>query len=141
VMAQLRLIYASFTPNNSNEAQTEEDWIKPVLRALGHTFEVQAALKVPDGIQRPDYIFYENNHALALNKNRPVDAELLRQGAFAVGDAKSWDRPLDKALGSKGKGGDPFSNKNPSYQIFFYMLHSGLAWGILTNGRKWRLYH
>ncbi|MGH2497191.1 MAG: Eco57I restriction-modification methylase domain-containing protein, partial [Ktedonobacteraceae bacterium] len=141
LMAQLRRIYASFTPSSSNEAQTEEDWIKPVLRALGHTFEVQAPLKVPDGIQRPDYIFYENNVALALNKNKPVDAGLLRRGAFAVGDAKSWDRPLDKALGSKGKGGDPFSNKNPSYQIFFYMLHSGLAWGILTNGRKWRLYH
>ena len=93
--AQLRLIYARFTPNSSNEAQTEEDWIKPVLHALGHTFEVQAPLKVPDGIQRPDYIFYDNNDSLALNKNRPVDADLLRQGALAVGDAKSWDRPLD----------------------------------------------
>jgi hypothetical protein len=139
LMAQLRQIYARFTPSNSNEAQTEEDWIKPVLRALSHTFEVQSPLKVPDGIQRPDYIFYHDNTALALNKNKPVDADLLRQSAFAVGDAKSWDRPLDKALA--GKGSDPFSNKNPSYQIFFYMLHSGLPWGILTNGRKWRLYH
>jgi len=41
----------------------------------------------------------------------------------------------------KRAGGDPFTNKNPSYQIAFYMQHSGLAWGILTNGRLWRLYH
>jgi hypothetical protein len=56
-----------------------------------------------------------------------------------VGDAKYWNRPLDVSL--KRAGGDPFDNKNPSYQIFFYIQHSGLDWGILTNGRLWRLYH
>ena len=55
-----------------------------------------------------------------------------------MGDAKYWDRPLDVSL--KSMGGDPFTNKNPSYQISFYMQHSGLDWGILTNGRLWRLY-
>ena len=140
VMADLQRLYARFTPNPNNEAQTEEDWIKPVLRMLGHTFEVQVPLKVPDGTQRPDYIFYRDNALLALNKNKPVDAEQLQQSAYAIGDAKSWDRSLDKALGSNHKGGDSFNNKNPSYQIFFYMLHSGLPWGMLSNGRKWRLY-
>lgn len=140
VMEQLQRLYDGFTPNASNEAQTEEDWIRPVLRALGHSFEVQVPLKVPDGVQRPDYIFYRDGGALAANKSRIVEAETLQAGAYAIGDAKSWDRPLDKALGSSHKGEDAFSNKNPSYQIFFYMLHSGLPWGILTNGRKWRLY-
>ncbi len=41
----------------------------------------------------------------------------------------------------KSIGNDRFTNKNPSYQIYFYMQHSGLDWGILTNGRLWRLYH
>ncbi len=141
VMAQLQQRYRRFTPNASNEAQTEEDWIKPVLHALGHNFEVQAPLKVPDGIQRPDYIFYRDNAALVASKNRVVDAEHLQHSAVAVGDAKSWDRPLDKALKDNSRGGDAFNNKNPSFQIFFYMLYSGLPWGILTNGRKWRLYH
>ncbi|MEO8972139.1 MAG: N-6 DNA methylase, partial [Ktedonobacteraceae bacterium] len=146
VMAQLRRRYSKFTPNPGNEAQTEEDWIKPVLHALGHSFEVQASLKVPDGTQRPDYIFYRDNAALVTNKHKTVKAENLQSLAFAVGDAKSWDRPLDKALkesgqGRGGSGGDTFNNKNPSFQIFFYMLYSGLPWGILTNGRKWRLYH
>jgi len=108
VMAQLQQHYRRFTPNASNEAQTEEDWIKPVLHALGHSFEVQAPLKVPDGIQRPDYIFYHDNAALVANKNRVVDAENLQHSAVAVGDAKSWDRPLDKALKDNSKGGDAF---------------------------------
>ena len=66
--------------------------------------------------------------------------ETLLQGcAFAVGDAKQWDRQLDVSL--KSVGNDRFTNKNPSYQIAFYMQHSSLDWGILTNGRLWRLYH
>ena len=140
VMMGLQSIYAKFTPNANNEAQTEDDWIKPVLRVIGHIFEVQTPLKVPDGTQRPDYIFYRDNTALAMNKNKVVDADDLQHGALAVGDAKSWERPLDKALRGDSKGSDPFNNKNPSFQIFFYMLYSGLPWGILTNGRQWRLY-
>jgi type I restriction-modification system DNA methylase subunit len=141
VMTQLQGLYAKYTPNINNEAQTEDDWIKPVLRAIGHTFEVQAWLKTPDGAKRPDYFFYRDNAALIVNKNKIVDADDLQHSAFAVGDAKSWDRPLDKAIRGGSKGGDPFNDKTPSFQIFFYMLHSGLPWGILTNGRQWRLYH
>ena len=129
VMAHLRRCYSKFTPNPGNEAQTEEDWIKPVLHALGHSFEVQASLKVPDGTQRPDYIFYRDDAALVANKHKTVNAENLQSLAFAVGDAKSWDRPLDKALKESGRGsegGDTFNNKNPSFQIFFYMLYSEL---------------
>lgn len=36
-------IFAAYTPSE-NEAQTEEDLVRPVLRALGHDFEVQPAL-------------------------------------------------------------------------------------------------
>jgi type I restriction-modification system DNA methylase subunit len=139
VMTQLRQRYTTFVPSK-NEAQTEDDWIKPVLLSLGHIFDVQAPLKTGEGAKRPDYIFYHDDTARVANKNTLLTDELLQQGAFAVGDAKSWDLPLDRTLTSSNKS-DPFSNKNPSYQIFFYMLHSGLPWGILTNGRQWRLYH
>ncbi len=86
-----------------------------------------------------DYVFYRDLAARDANKNKTLDDTLPTQGAFAVGDAKFWDWPLDTAL--KTKTGDPFTNKNPSYQIAFYIQHSGLAWGILTNGRRWRLYY
>jgi hypothetical protein len=82
VMTQLQQLYARFTPNINNEAQTEDDWIKPVLRAMGHTFEVQAGLKTPDGAKRPDYFFYRDNAALVANKNKILDADDLEQGAL-----------------------------------------------------------
>src|SRR5260370_5984128 len=113
--------------------------MRPVLKALGHTFEVQASLTTPDGTKQPDYIFYRDVDALNAKKGKRLTDTLLQSGAFAVGDAKYWDCPLDTAIRSRS--GDPFTNKNPSYQIAFYIQHSGLEWGILTNGRLWRLYH
>jgi len=138
VFEQLKAIYHAYTPSD-NEAQTEEGLVRPVLKALGHTFEVQAALATPDGTKRPDYIFYRDGAALQANKGKTLTEELLQGKAFAIGDAKYWDRPLDVAV--KQSGGDPFTNKNPSYQIWFYMEQGGAEWGILTNGRLWRLYH
>ena len=138
LMAEIADILDRFTPSPV-EAQTEHDLIQPILAALGHDFEVQAALRTPDGTKRPDYVLYRDRAALDANKGRTLDDALLASGGLAVGDAKSWERPLDVAI--KVKGGDPFTNKNPAYQIAFYVQHSGVAWGILTNGRLWRLYH
>ncbi len=137
VMEELAGIFASYNPSK-NEAQTEADLIQPVLHTLGHDFEVQAALQTPDGTKKPDYVFYKDAVSLATNKNRTLDEELLSGKSFAVGDAKYWDRPLDVAL--KGGKKDSLTN-NPSFQISFYMRHAGTDWGILTNGRFWRLYH
>ena len=137
-LAEVRAIWRAFRPS-ANEAQTEHELIRPVLAALGHVFEVQPALATPDGTKRPDYVLYRDGAALAANKNQTLTEALLQAGGLAVADAKAWDRPLDVAV--KTAGGDPFTNKTPGWQIFFYLLHSGLAWGILTNGRLWRLYH
>ena len=138
VLSALQQLFAGYTPSDK-EAQVEEELIRPVLRQLGHTFEVQPSLETPDGTKTPDYMFYHDQAALVSNKKKKLNETLLQGRALAVGDAKYWDRPLDVSL--KRAGGDPFNNKNPSYQIAFYMQHSGLDWGILTNGRLWRLYH
>jgi len=137
IMARMQEILRDYVPS-ANEAQTEEGLIKPILTALGHTYEVQAPLATPGTAKKPDYILYRDAAALNARKGQTLTEEVLQGAALAVGDAKYWDRPLDSPL--RG-GGDPFTNKNPSYQIAFYMQHSGLEWGILTNGRLWRLYH
>ena len=100
---------------------------------------MQAPLKTSDGTKVPDYVFYRDDAVLATHKNQVLTEAVAGEGAFAVGDAKYWDRPLDIAV--RTKGADALSNKNPSYQIYFYMLHSGVEWGMLTNGKLWRLYH
>jgi len=52
VLDAVKSIYAAYTPSD-NEAQIEKDLIRPVLAALGHTFEVQAPLATSDGTKRP----------------------------------------------------------------------------------------
>ena len=138
-MERIAEIFEAYKPS-SNEAQTEQDLVRPVLKALGHAFEVQTALATPGGTKVPDYVFYRDEAALVANKGKVLDEALLQTTAFAVGDAKYWDRPLDVRLKGKGRE-DQFTNKNPSYQVHFYMQHAGTEWGILTNGRLWRLYH
>lgn len=123
---------------SNNERQTEEELVIPLLKALGHTFELQATLKTSDGNKTPDYVFYADKEAQSANKGKILNDELPKQGGIAVGDAKSWGRSLDTQIKENNK--DALSNKIPAYQIWFYMLHSGVDWGILTNGKKWRLY-
>jgi hypothetical protein len=137
-MEEVASLFESYTPSD-NEAQLEEELVRPVLRLLGHTFEVQPALATPEGTKRPDYVLYRDARSVASNKGKTLNDESLEGKAFAVADAKYWERPLDISM--KGRSKDAFSNKNPSYQVAFYMQHTGTEWGILTNGRLWRLYH
>jgi type I restriction-modification system DNA methylase subunit len=145
-MREISAVFAEYV-QSPNEAQTEDGLIKPILKALGHTFEIQVALHTPYGVKKPDYLFYRDQASLNSNKGQVVNNHLPQQGAFAVGDAKYWDRPLDKVWSDKEQGRETkatqsaLSNSNPGFQIDFYIRHSGLDWGILTNGRLWRLYH
>jgi hypothetical protein len=96
----------------ANEAQTEEDWVRPVLSALGHTYEVQTQLKMP-GVaspQHPDYLFYASEELKLANRGQQIDDRVRQRGALAVGDAKQWDVPLDQMR--KGAS-DSFSNRRP----------------------------
>ncbi|MHB0935028.1 MAG: hypothetical protein ACYDCO_05800 [Armatimonadota bacterium] len=68
-LADITGIFDRFVPSE-NERQTEDNLVCPVLRALGHAFEVQALLKTPDGTKVPDYVFYRDDAALAAHKNQ-----------------------------------------------------------------------
>jgi len=138
IWAQIQTLYKSYTPS-SNEAATEDEWVRPVLKALGHCYNVQPALKTSDGTKKPDYVFYQDTQAAANAKDKTLDDHLPEQGGILIGDAKYWDRNLDMAI--RVKNADALSNKNPAYQIFFYVQQSGVEWGLLTNGRLWRLVH
>ena len=86
-MQEIASLLDSYTPSE-NEAQVEEDLVRPILRLLGHTFEVQPALATPEGTKRPDYVLYEDAGTVAANKGRTLTDELLKGNAFAVADAK-----------------------------------------------------
>lgn len=136
---QIKQRYAAIAEfaDNLNEPQTEEQFIRPVLEILGHTFEVQPVLRTSLGTKKPDYAFFAGQEALA-HAHPQINTNAFFKTATAIGDAKAWERELDRKLDGPG---DPFSNHNPNYQIDIYIRTSGLMWGILTSGKLWRLYH
>jgi hypothetical protein len=124
---------------NANESQTEADWMRPVLDALGHRYTAQVPLVTPQGAKVPDYILCADDAArtaIQTLHHPAVESELA--AALAVADAKAWNRPLDR--GGPADAGKPL-HANPAWQIDFYIRHSGLPWGVLTNGQLWQLFH
>jgi hypothetical protein len=123
---------------NYNETQLEEHWFKPILTQLGHVFEGQAGVPgLNHGVKWPDYVFFPDE----ATRQAAVGAQNTEEyaaDALAVGEVKHWDVPLSK----KQKGGEAsFEAQNPSWQIDYYLRATGLEWGILSNGRRWRLVH
>lgn len=134
IMEQLQQRWHGIDPDGLNEAQTEERWIKPVLDALGHSYSVQVSIETPRSVRQPDYVIARDADAKANLRGVLTEDEL--SNALAVADAKKWGRDLD----AKGTEESRLSSV-PTLQIDFYLRYSGLNWGILTNGRKWRLFH
>ena len=118
------------------ESQLEDHWFKPILTQLGHTFERQASVPGLDaGVKRPDYVFFpdEATRQAAVRAQRTAE---YAAHALAVGEVKRWDVPLGK---KQRGGGASFEAQNPSWQIDYYVRATGLTWGLLSNGRLWRL--
>lgn len=121
--------YSELLPDY-NEAQLEERWIKPIFKLLGWTFEVQDSKTKQSKRNVPDYSLFRTEEDYLKAKKSKTDEAYFEQ-VVAVADAKAWKLALD---------GIGRTNNNPSYQIVRYMEHADVKWGILTNGRFWRLY-
>jgi Alw26I/Eco31I/Esp3I family type II restriction m6 adenine DNA methyltransferase len=110
------------------ESQLEEEFIRPILRILGHIYTPHPSIhKVWEGAREPDYAFYPSEQA---------KKEASIEKTIAIGEVKRYRRPLDRKL----KDEDPFEVQNPSLQMSRYLWLSEVRWGILTDGRFWRLY-
>lgn len=121
--------------SNLNEAQTEEEFIRPVLDSLGFQYIVQTPAKSLGKQQTPDYALFATEEIKNLAYSEVTQNNY--SNALAIADAKYWDRPLDKLLKESR---DTFTNQNPTFQISSYLIATKAKWAILTNGRKWRLY-
>lgn len=120
------------TVTKKNESQLEEDLIKPLLRALEIPFIVQ--VDIP-GRGMADYAFFTSSEE---RENADRKSERKFETAAALADAKRWGRSLDARGGTVD---DNNPNAIPSRQIANYLYDSGVSWGILTDGRYWRLYN
>ncbi len=103
-----------------------------MLRRLGFHFTVQAGVPTASGHRQPDYALFVDDDDRASAAERLGADRFV--GAVAVGDAKRFDRPLDRRR-VKGE-----LSEDPVAQIIHYVAVTRTRWGILTNGRLWRLY-
>ncbi len=145
--ARARLIALS-TPFASqrepNEAETEAQLIFPALEDV---------LDWPDWLPQqnqsasgrsdvPDALLFADAETLSRARAEPAWQRFQR--GLCLVESKRWNRPLDRPADARGKRGaeDDF----PSAQILHYLRRADaitrgtLRWGILTNGRLWRLY-
>jgi hypothetical protein len=112
-----------------NEAGLEEKFIQPVFEILGWHLKYQTFLKG----REPDYALFlrDNDLHAALSAGRTSPD--FWSHAAAVGDAKAWHVSLDRPTRDGGH------REYPPEQIEWYLNQSLRDYGILTNGRLWRL--
>ncbi|MCA9887205.1 MAG: class I SAM-dependent DNA methyltransferase, partial [Anaerolineae bacterium] len=129
---ELRRLRERIQPESLDEAQLEEQWVKPVLDALNMSYSVQVKVRYRErGHRKPDYVFVGSDADARALTSEIYDPEQIAH-ALAVGDAKRWGVNLDQSAPGQ---------RNPAQQIDEYLRYSELPWGILTDGRTWRLYH
>ncbi|MBK7216593.1 MAG: Eco57I restriction-modification methylase domain-containing protein [Candidatus Promineofilum sp.] len=118
-----------------SEAQLEERWLKPILGQLGHVWESQATVPGLEGaIKKPDYVFFADEATRMAAVAAQRSDEYARR-ALAVGEVKAWPVNLSRRVANA----PTFDNSNPMFQIDYYLKSTGVAWGIISNGRLWRL--
>ena len=122
-----------------NEAVTEQDLIRPVLDLLGWTdyLPQQGADRNQD---IPDHLLFADAESKAQAAGRPNPGERYRDAAV-VEESKRFGLPLNARDSD-----DRVQSGTPHGQLLRYLSSADIEsdgkirWGILTNGRLWRLY-
>jgi type I restriction-modification system DNA methylase subunit len=111
------------------EQPLEEGFIQPVLRELGWKLSYQTYLRG----REPDYALFTTDALLdsALAAGR-LSADFWTYPSV-VADSKAWHVSLDRPVSIDNR------REYPPEQIEWYLDRSRLQYGILTNGRLWRL--
>jgi hypothetical protein len=128
-------------PESGSEAQTEQEFIRPALEALGWEFIVQPSLTGYDAKRRPDYALYVDAKSKRIAGQHRENMRAFYGNAAAIAEAKYWGRPMNDWVQA-----DPHDKSDATKQIASYLTDvsdwtdGGRTWGILTNGSLWRLF-
>ena len=115
----------------SNEAQLEHRFIAPLLEQMGWHSVPQKVYTVQGKVAKPDWCLSlgaQQADALLASGN---DAASASTHMAAICEAKAWDKALDTGRANLD---------NPHHQLMDYLASLRVRFGILTNGRHWRLY-
>ena len=114
-----------------------DNWIDEVLDILGFGTNVETTL--PGGGGFVDVLLFENTDARREAASVYLDTKDtsdLFEGGTGLVEAKQWDANFNQRFSEQR----PY--RNASHQVKHYLERTpeNIQWGILTNGRKWRLY-
>ena len=131
----LTLLEKAANFNTINEASTEMELIRPLFDLLGwnHYLPQQGSDQNQD---IPDHLLFGDANSKENAVNKPANARY--PDALAVAESKRLNLPLDAREGKQ--------TGSPHGQILRYLATADInsegriRWGILTNGRIWRLY-
>ncbi|MFK7827269.1 MAG: N-6 DNA methylase [Oligoflexales bacterium] len=153
---------------NWSESDTIRNWIIPVMRLLGWENECtknqspiieELSFTISENGRkknyRPDLIYVEKQEFKKFTTSKTEHHERLNEvrnkvtGSQIVLEAKYWDRLQEYVLGNtKGnkkkcdtKGDDGTLSLSPDEQILKYMEITQDDFGILSDGKTWRLFH
>jgi len=127
----------------TNEEQTVKRFITPILdEVLGWSSIVRQTVQGEgESYGEPDYALFSDSEVRDEASARASGGEYDRafRNATALAEAKRWHLSLKE--GGKSVSDDRAPSEGaPGAQVFRYFQWTGVSWGILTNGNKWRLY-
>ncbi len=114
-----------------------DSWIDEVLDILGYGTNVETTL--PEGDGYVDVLLFEDTKSrrdaaeVYLSTNDTTD---LFEGGLSLLEAKQWDADFSKRFSENR----PYYNASQQIRRYLDKTPANIEWGILTNGRKWRLY-
>jgi hypothetical protein len=119
------------------EANTETLVIYPILDALGWGERrlVQGQLDKVRRLHVPDAVYFASPEARRAAHERPP-AEHYAEAAFIL-ENKAWEAPLDRA---QGRAVTPSAQLQTYLNRAYFGSDRRVRFGVLTNGRLWRLY-
>ncbi|WP_440765327.1 Eco57I restriction-modification methylase domain-containing protein [Natronorubrum sp. DTA7] len=138
-MTELQALYEleSGLVDGYKEDSLIDNWIDEVLDVLGFGTNVETTL--PGGGGYVDVLLFEDTEsrrgAAEVYLSSEDTTDLFDRGIGLV-EAKQWDADFSKRFSEQR----PY--RNASHQIKHYLERTpeSIQWGVLTNGRKWRLY-
>ena len=121
-----------------NEAVTEQDLIRPLLQLLGWAdYLPQQGNERNEDI--PDHLLFDDADAKTRAAARPGPQRSA--DARAVVESKRFGLPLDaRHSDERGRASTPHAQILRYLDAADSISDAGIRWGILTNGRLWRLY-
>ncbi|AZQ14894.1 Eco57I restriction-modification methylase domain-containing protein [Halorubrum sp. PV6] len=118
------------------EDELIDTWIAEVLDILGYGTSSEVTL--PDGGGYVDRLLFESKDVRRESARQALDSgtEGHFSRALSILEAKQWDADFEKFFSEQR------SYRDASHQVKFYLERTpgDLNWGILTDGKKWRLY-